>query len=111
MTLPTFGAIAGVGKTTVIRWEKGEGAPDAQQLAAMAEAGVDVTYIVTGQRSTQTSLLTAQQEQSGYVVEVVSKEEQALLDNYRNAPEVGKKAVDAAVAAVAQPIRRKGPSM
>lgn len=43
--------LVGVGKTTVINWEKGSSAPDAEQLSVMAEAGVDVLYVVTGKRS------------------------------------------------------------
>jgi transcriptional regulator with XRE-family HTH domain len=111
LTQPEFGAIAGVGKTTVINWEKGSGSPDAQQLVALALCGVDVQYLVTGQRSEKIQFLTEQQQKDGYSVEFLTKEEQALLDNYRHAPEVGKKAVDAAIAAVAIPVRKKGPGI
>jgi transcriptional regulator with XRE-family HTH domain len=106
-----LGQIAGVGKLTVIRWERGESAPDAQQLAAMAIKGIDVQYLVTGQRSAATQLLTPKQAEAGLAVEVVTKEERALLDNYRHAPEIGKKAVDAAVAAVTVQKPRRRPGM
>jgi transcriptional regulator with XRE-family HTH domain len=107
-----LGDVVDVVKQTVIKWEKNMGAPDAQQLAAMALNGFDVRYIITGDRSPPIRFLTAQQEQAGYKVEVVTKEEHALLDNYRHAPDVGKKAVDAAVAAVAQPMKpKRRPSM
>lgn len=104
---PRLGELTGVVKQTVIQWEKGASAPDAVQLSAFAAAGADVQYILTGNR-TGPSVLTQAQQVAGYSVEVLSKEEQALLDNYRNAPDVGKMAVEAAVAAVAQPkkIRR-----
>ena len=46
-----FGALAGIGKTTQINYEKGSGSPDANYLAAVAKVGLDVLYVVTGQRS------------------------------------------------------------
>lgn len=45
-----LGAAGGVGKTTQINYEKGSGSPDAKYLAAVAELGVDVLYVVTGER-------------------------------------------------------------
>ncbi|WP_426124642.1 helix-turn-helix domain-containing protein [Pseudomonas sp. PSPC2-3] len=45
-----LGAAGGVGKTTQINYEKGAGSPDATYLAAVAEKGVDIFYVVTGQR-------------------------------------------------------------
>lgn len=42
--------LGGVGKTTQINYEKGNGSPDAAYLAAVAEKGVDVLYVVTGER-------------------------------------------------------------
>jgi len=45
-----LGAAGGVGKTTQINYEKGSGSPDAKYLAAAAELGVDVLYVVTGER-------------------------------------------------------------
>lgn len=44
--------IGGVGKTTQINYEKGARNPDASYLTAVAEAGVDVLYVLTGERST-----------------------------------------------------------
>lgn len=48
-----LGAIGGVGKTTQINYEKGVGSPDATYLAAVAEKGVDILYVVTGERKPQ----------------------------------------------------------
>ena len=45
-----LGAVGGVGKTTQINYEKGVGSPDAAYLAAVAEVGVDIFYVVTGHR-------------------------------------------------------------
>ena len=47
---PDFGAIAGASKRTVIEWEKDNSSPTAVQLSALASAGVDVTYVITGIR-------------------------------------------------------------
>lgn len=49
MSQPKLGELLGVGKTTVINWEKGASAPDAFQLATLASAGADVLYILTGE--------------------------------------------------------------
>ncbi|MDR8014086.1 helix-turn-helix domain-containing protein [Ectopseudomonas guguanensis] len=46
-----FAAIAGVAKTSQFNYEKGERSPDAAYLAAVAEKGVDVLYVVTGRRT------------------------------------------------------------
>lgn len=46
-----FGAKAGVSKTSQFNYESGERMPDASYLAAAHTMGVDVLYVVTGQRS------------------------------------------------------------
>ncbi len=43
-----MGEILGVGKTTIINWEKGLGTPDTGQLSKLATFGGDTHYIVTG---------------------------------------------------------------
>ena len=45
-----FAALAGVAKTSQFNYEKGERSPDAAYLAAVARKGVDVLYVVTGER-------------------------------------------------------------
>jgi transcriptional regulator with XRE-family HTH domain len=40
----------GVDRKTVGRWERGEAAPSAAQLAGMTTMGVDIRYVLTGQR-------------------------------------------------------------
>jgi transcriptional regulator with XRE-family HTH domain len=62
-----FGKIAGVGKTTQINYESGERSPDAAYLAAIAAAGADAQYIVTGIRSEM----------------ALAPEERLMLDRYR----------------------------
>ena len=45
-----FAAIAGVAKTSQFNYEKGDRSPDADYLAAVAGRGVDIFYVVVGQR-------------------------------------------------------------
>ncbi len=45
-----FGAIAGVKRNAQLNYEAGKRAPDAGYLSAIAEAGADVQYILTGQQ-------------------------------------------------------------
>lgn len=51
LTQPRVATLTGVGKTTVINWEKGLSSPTALQLSALAEVGLDVLYVVTGQHA------------------------------------------------------------
>lgn len=84
--------LSGVGKTTVINWEKGASAPDAVQLSALAAGGADVLYIVTGQRSQPVSATAS-----------LSPRLRALVDNYEHAPEAGKKVIEQTASFAAQP--------
>lgn len=45
-----FAAKAGASKNSQYNYEKGDRSPDACYLAAVADQGVDVLYVVTGQR-------------------------------------------------------------
>lgn len=69
-----FAALATVSKTTQFNYEKGERSPDAAYLAAVAAAGVDVLYVLTGTRTPRP-------------VEGLSVAEEKVLDNYRSLPE------------------------
>ncbi|MEO1820434.1 helix-turn-helix transcriptional regulator [Pseudomonas sp.] len=51
ITQPVLAAQAGTKKGTVINWEKGASSPTAVQLEALAVLGVDVLYVVTGEKS------------------------------------------------------------
>ncbi|WP_223569395.1 helix-turn-helix domain-containing protein [Pseudomonas sp. BF-R-26] len=44
-----FAAKAGASKNSQYNYEKGERSPDANYLAAIAENGVDILYVVTGE--------------------------------------------------------------
>jgi len=79
LTQADFAALAGVTRKTLFSWESGKTAPDAFQLAALSTHGVDILYVVTGQRS---------KPEAGLPVE-----EAQLLDNYRRSSEYGKSAI------------------
>lgn len=75
LTLVAFAKAAQAGKNTLIDWEKGKTYPTAAALAALHTIGVDITYIVTGQR----------------LVVINEPEEQVLLNTYRELPTEAKK--------------------
>jgi transcriptional regulator with XRE-family HTH domain len=50
LTQERFGAEGGVGKLAQLNYEKGERSPGAAYLSAIARAGVDVSYVLTGER-------------------------------------------------------------
>lgn len=65
-----------VANSTYTNYEEGNRSPDADFLAAIAEAGVDVQYILTGVRYNAIA-----NDPAAYTV--LNKREQALLANYR----------------------------
>jgi len=48
-----FSAVAGASKNSQYNYEKGDRSPDANYLAAVADKGVDILYVVTGERKPQ----------------------------------------------------------
>lgn len=46
-----FAEECGSSRNALLQWERGETTPNASVLAAMASLGIDVLYVVTGQRS------------------------------------------------------------
>lgn len=67
-----FAALAEASKHSQINWEKGTGTPTAAVLAAWAAHGLDVLYVVTGQRAGGAPSVPA-----------LDAAEQVLLDSYR----------------------------
>lgn len=51
MNQAELGSAGGVQKQAQLKYEKGERSPDASYLEAIARAGVDVLYVLTGSRS------------------------------------------------------------
>ena len=73
-------------------YEKGDRNPDSAYLAAIAAAGADVLYILTGQRSQPAPPTTE-----------LAPRQRALLDNYEHTNEAGKKIIEATASAAAHP--------
>ncbi len=82
-----FAAIGGVVRHTVALWEKDKKFPNADFLAKVSELGVDTQYVVTGKRFGDADL---------------PPREKALIDNYRNADDDGKKALERTALALAE---------
>ncbi len=91
-----------VANSTYANYEDGSRSPDGEFFAAIAEAGADVLYILTGVRSAAAPVLGVEQQQAGYSVEVLDKQEQALLDNFRHCPQEGKQQLESASALYAK---------
>jgi transcriptional regulator with XRE-family HTH domain len=68
-----FGEIGGVKANAQGNYEKGERFPDAGYLAAVAAVGVDVLYVVIGERKPRAA-------------DSIAAEEAELLDHYRQLP-------------------------
>lgn len=91
-TQEEFAVIAGVTRVPYTAWEKSGGpSPSANNLAALASAGADVLYILTGQRS-----------QPIAPEATLPPRERALLDNYRHTDEAGKKIIEGTAGLAAQ---------
>lgn len=74
--------LAGCSRRAVVDWENEESTalPKAEQLEKLAEHGMDVYYVLTGQRIGS--------------VTVLSVRESALVENYRAAPEDAKQVLE-----------------
>lgn len=77
---------AGIGRKSQYNYEMDERAPDATYLAAIAELGIDVRYVVTGKRDYPLAM-------------ALSPEEKQLVTLYRHAPEPVRVAVIGALTA------------
>lgn len=78
-----FAALAGASKHSQINWEKGVASPNAAALAAWAEAGLDVLYVVTGHRA-----------QPIAATDKLTSRQRALLSNYEHTSEEGKRIIE-----------------
>lgn len=92
-----FGELGGVSKKAQIDYEKEVFSPNARYLEAIAKAGVDVLYVLTGVRTpaTETSL---------------SRDEAALVDNYRHSAPEDQAAMRRTATALAKPRKKNGSS-
>ena len=93
LTQSLFASHGGVVKFTQINYEKGERHPDSAYLAAIAAAGADVLYILTGQRAGGASAPPPPR--------AVSEGDRILLDNFHAAPSQVQAGVKTALGAFA----------
>lgn len=106
LSQPDFARACGVGKGSQINYEAGRRYPDAQYLSLAAALGVDVLWVVTGNRSRAEPLELVHESRLEHApgqTLTLTVQEHALIDNYRHAGEQGRKAVEAAAAALARP--------
>ena len=103
MTQEELGQIGGVLKRALIRYEKGERMPDAAFLAAIAAAGADVLYILTGQRAGGAAAAPVAEP-----TQQLSRRALAVAQNYEATSEEGKKIIEAAAFAAAKPAPGRG---
>ena len=90
-----FGSLAGVTKKTQGIYERGDRNPDAAYLSAVSDAGVDVLYVVTGQRTPRKE-------------EGLDERERVVLDNFRSLPEEDRTAVHRLTNALKESVNRAG---
>lgn len=88
MTQPVLAEVAGTTKKSQIDYEKNFAQPKSGYLTAIAVAGADVQYILTGVRSATT----------------LTPEERLLLDQYRASPQAVKDAALRVVMIGSEPV-------
>lgn len=76
-----FAAKAGTTRKTQFNYETDARRPDADYLAALLVVGVDVLYVLSGQRASE-----------GVTSRSLRPDQEALLDNYENSDDVGRQA-------------------
>ena len=77
----------GVTAKTQVNYEGGRSAPDADYLGRLAALGLDVLYVVTGQR-------TPDKKGVVRVGQELSRREQALLEGYRATNDMGRRIIE-----------------
>ncbi|MDI9855218.1 helix-turn-helix domain-containing protein [Comamonas sp. 17RB] len=84
-----FAEACAVSRNALMQWERGEATPNAAGLAVMAGLGVDVLYVVTGQRA-------------GEAESTLAPAERELLQAWRDGGETSRAALGAVAAALKQ---------
>ena len=95
ITQDAMAAKAGISKRSYCAYEAGETAPSAKLLAALAGMGVDIAYLLTGQRGGAV--------QAAPPPPALSRRALAVAQNYEATSEEGKKIIEAAAFAAAKP--------
>lgn len=92
-----------VSKQAQINFEKGRQLPGGAYLIAAARLGVDVSYVLTGQRAGGAPMAPAAEP-----AQQLSRRALAVAQNYEATSEEGKKIIEAAAFAAAQPAPGRG---
>ena len=97
--------VPGATRQSQAKYEKGLATPSAAYLAAIAAAGADVLYILTGQRSGVAAAAPVAAEPPAAQL---SRRALAVAQNYEATSEEGKKIIEAAAFAAAKPAAKRG---
>lgn len=97
--------VPGATRQSQAKYEKGLATPSAAYLAAIAAAGADVLYILTGQRSGAAAAAPVAAEPPAAQL---SRRALAVAQNYEATSEEGKKIIEAAAFAAAKPAAKRG---
>ena len=97
--------VPGATRQSQAKYEKGLATPSAAYLAAIAAAGADVLYILTGQRSGAAAAAPVVAEPPAAQL---SRRALAVAQNYEATSEEGKKIIEAAAFAAAKPAAKRG---
>ena len=92
-----------VSKQAQINFEKGRQLPGGAYLIAAARLGVDVSYVLTGQRMGGAPMAPVAEP-----TQQLSRRALAVAQNYEATSEEGKKIIEAAAFAAAQPAPGRG---
>ena len=95
-TQSDFAALGEASKNSQLSWEKEIAFPNAKVMAAWSEAGVDVAFILTGQRTPVAGAVP------------ISEGDRVLLDNFHAAPEQVQAGIKTALGAFADAPRQVG---
>ena len=95
--------LLGISLRSQQNYEKGDRHPDSAYLAAIAAAGADVLYILTGQRAGG-----AEAAPVAEPTQQLSRRALAVAQNYEATSEEGKKIIEAAAFAAAKPAAKRG---
>ncbi|MEX3614733.1 MAG: helix-turn-helix transcriptional regulator [Burkholderia gladioli] len=87
----SFAEVGGVKVRTQINYEQDDRSPDATYLAAIASAGVDVLYVITGNRTVDLSTLSSMPSDS--FLRVTTMKEAEWLNGFEDLSEESKNAL------------------
>jgi len=84
----------GQSREMIGKYERGASEPGAAALAAWADVGIDVLFVLTGQRTPKS-------------VQALSPEQTALLDNYESATEEDRAVARRVLSSLAKPEQKR----